>query len=189
MHKLCGYLFDASASVVERDGIFIPAGWDSEKKISVLYEHMKTLNPDDEYEDRIQRPSARKASHEVDVAAEEDNYFLMRLQTVAPLVGISADRRPSEPPRTSAPVRPQVTATSAVPRSGPSKEVKSSPGGETVLTTFFNSLLQRKPASGAGTALASKSTDKSLSADAAAALQAMQSQDRARKQAPSNATS
>ena len=57
-----------------------PAGWDSEKKISVLYEHMKTLKPDDEYEDRILRPSVRKGSHEVEVAAEEDNFFLMRLQ-------------------------------------------------------------------------------------------------------------
>lgn len=71
----------------------------------------------------------------------------------------------------------------------PFQDAKSSPGGETVLTSFFNSLLQRKPGSGAGTALAGKTSDKSLSADAAAALQAMQNQDRGRKQAPSNATS
>lgn len=41
---------------------------------------MKTLKPDDLYEERIVQPNVRKGMHEAEMAAEEDNYFLMRLQ-------------------------------------------------------------------------------------------------------------
>ena len=37
-----------------------PAGWDNEKKISILYENLNTMKPDDCYEDVIVKPITRK---------------------------------------------------------------------------------------------------------------------------------
>ena len=33
-------LFQTPALVVEKDAVFIPAGWDNDKKIAILYENM-----------------------------------------------------------------------------------------------------------------------------------------------------
>ena len=35
-----------------------PAGWDSEKKINILSEHMKTINPDAPFDNVIQPPAS-----------------------------------------------------------------------------------------------------------------------------------
>lgn len=40
--------------------IFSPAGWDNEKKISILYENLNTMKADDCYEDVITKPITRK---------------------------------------------------------------------------------------------------------------------------------
>lgn len=48
------------------DNVFVllsfcrPAGWDNEKKISIIYEHMSSMSPNDVYEDRIVEPLSRK---------------------------------------------------------------------------------------------------------------------------------
>lgn len=39
-----------------------PSGWDSEKKISILFDSMTTVKPDDPYEDVILKPTVRKVS-------------------------------------------------------------------------------------------------------------------------------
>ena len=39
---------------------FSPAGWDNEKKISILYENLNTMKADDCYEDVITKPITRK---------------------------------------------------------------------------------------------------------------------------------
>ena len=41
---------------------FSPSGWDNEKKISILYENMASMKPDDTYEDVIAKPVMRKVS-------------------------------------------------------------------------------------------------------------------------------
>ena len=33
-------MFQTPALVVEKDAVFIPAGWDNDKKIAILYENM-----------------------------------------------------------------------------------------------------------------------------------------------------
>ena len=35
---------------------FSPAGWDNEKKISILFENLHNMKPDDSYEDKIVKP-------------------------------------------------------------------------------------------------------------------------------------
>jgi len=37
-----------------------PAGWDSEKKVAILYEGLNSMRPDDAYNDVITRPVMRK---------------------------------------------------------------------------------------------------------------------------------
>ncbi len=39
---------------------FSPCGWDNEKKISILYENMTSMKPEDLYEDVIVKPVVRK---------------------------------------------------------------------------------------------------------------------------------
>lgn len=52
-HRIYGLPFNTPALVVEKDAIFVPAGWDNEKKISILYENIRNANPDDEYNNYI----------------------------------------------------------------------------------------------------------------------------------------
>ena len=40
-----------------------PSGWDNEKKIGILYEHMKSLSPDEPYEKIIMTPKTSQVRH------------------------------------------------------------------------------------------------------------------------------
>ncbi|KAH9628962.1 hypothetical protein HF086_001872 [Spodoptera exigua] len=59
-HRIYGLPFRTPALIVEKDAVLIPAGWDSMKKISILYENMQTCKPDDYYRDIIVQPVIRK---------------------------------------------------------------------------------------------------------------------------------
>lgn len=52
-HRIYNLPFNTPALVVEKDAVFVPAGWDNEKKISILYENIRNANPDDEYNNYI----------------------------------------------------------------------------------------------------------------------------------------
>jgi len=95
VHRIYGFPFRTPALVVEKDAVFIPAGWDSSKKIGILYENMHSVKPDQYYTDVIAKPmisqvgpgaqgSARKAGpkghSEVEVVAEDMASFLARQQ-------------------------------------------------------------------------------------------------------------
>ena len=41
-----------------------PSGWDSENKIAILYENIKSANPDDSFSEVIMKPLIRKVSPE-----------------------------------------------------------------------------------------------------------------------------
>lgn len=53
-----------SKPVISENIIFVfrPAGWDSMKKIGILYENMQSCRPDDYYRDVITQPAIRKVS-------------------------------------------------------------------------------------------------------------------------------
>ena len=58
-----------------------PAGWDSDKKISILYDNLQSMKPDEDYSDIISRPTLRNvAPREAEMHAEEEHNFLSRLQ-------------------------------------------------------------------------------------------------------------
>jgi len=40
VHRIYNFPFKTPALVVEKDAVFIPAGWDNNKKIAILYENM-----------------------------------------------------------------------------------------------------------------------------------------------------
>jgi dynein light intermediate chain 1 len=78
---------------VEKDAVFVPAGWDNVKKIAILYENMPNINPDEFYTSVVAKPVAtmtRKigggggggggGQKEAEVSAEDDQLFLSRHQ-------------------------------------------------------------------------------------------------------------
>uniref|UniRef100_A0A3Q2CVA8 Dynein light intermediate chain n=1 Tax=Cyprinodon variegatus TaxID=28743 RepID=A0A3Q2CVA8_CYPVA len=60
VHRLYGFPFHCPAQVVEKDAVFIPSGWDNEKKIAILHENFQTLKADDSFEDVVVKPPVRK---------------------------------------------------------------------------------------------------------------------------------
>uniref|UniRef100_A0A3P8UGX2 Dynein light intermediate chain n=1 Tax=Cynoglossus semilaevis TaxID=244447 RepID=A0A3P8UGX2_CYNSE len=122
VHKIYDFQFTAPAIVVEKDAVFIPSGWDNEKKISFLHESLTTVRPEDPFEDFITKPPVRKESPG-------------RPSSVSP--------RPT--------VRPgQPTVTSSSPMAAvkkPDPNMKAGAANEGVLASFFNSLLSKKTGS------------------------------------------
>jgi dynein light intermediate chain 1 len=82
VHKLYDYSFSMPASVVERESIFIPSGWDNEGKINILLENSTTIKSDTQFSEIIYKPSIRKPlQRDVEtVIAYEDQEFLSKLQ-------------------------------------------------------------------------------------------------------------
>ncbi|KER22951.1 hypothetical protein T265_09040 [Opisthorchis viverrini] len=78
--RIYGFPFTQAAYVVERDCVFVPTGWDSEKKIAILEENFAKINSGDPYTDVVPRPAPRKtAVREPEVVAPDDQSFLTRL--------------------------------------------------------------------------------------------------------------
>ena len=60
VHKCYGYPFSYAAAIVERDAIFIPAGWDNPKKADILLENLHRLKSTDNYSDVFVKPIVRR---------------------------------------------------------------------------------------------------------------------------------
>ncbi|XP_053556364.1 cytoplasmic dynein 1 light intermediate chain 2 [Bombina bombina] len=165
VHKVYGFHFNHAASVVEKDAVFIPAGWDNEKKIGILHENFSTVKPEDIYEDFIVKPPIRKLVHYKEVVAEDDQVFLMKQQSLLakqPATPTRASESPARAP-TGSPRTASRTGSTTVPSSSPMTNVKkpdpnikNAAASEGVLASFFNSLLSKKTGSpgspGGGTA-------------------------------------
>lgn len=128
-HKMYDLPFRAPASVVERDAIFVPAGWDNEKKISILYDNIRSVSPDDDYEDFIfERTNPGPAQRDIEITVESDQDFLLRMQ------GDLSKQAPPAIPSAPSPVQPRQNLTNPI---------DAQPSGEGVLQNFFNSLLSK----------------------------------------------
>ncbi|XP_058804730.1 cytoplasmic dynein 1 light intermediate chain 1 isoform X2 [Phymastichus coffea] len=128
-HRIYSLPFKTPALVVEKDAVLIPAGWDNMKKISILYENLQSMKPDDYYRDVIvQPPSHRKGvTKQTEVVAEDEQVFLARQQEA--LMGLK-DPANRSPATRNQKLDPKGTGTT--------------PSGEGVLANFFNSLLHKK---------------------------------------------
>ncbi|KAJ8302860.1 hypothetical protein KUTeg_019256 [Tegillarca granosa] len=151
-HRIYGFPFNSPAYVVEKDSVFVPTGWDNEKKISILYENLSSMKSDDIYEDVIAKPIMRKpVQRDAEVVAEDEQVFLMKQQTQlskAPAPG-AAGESPVRPQGTS-PKPSKTASTPMVATSSPKKKVldAKNPGAqasEGMLANFFNSLLNKNP--------------------------------------------
>ncbi|CAG5135289.1 unnamed protein product [Candidula unifasciata] len=117
VHRIYGFPFTSPALVVDKDSVFVPAGWDNEKKISILHENMTTMKPDDPFEEVITKPATRKVvQRDAEIVAEDEQAFLAKMQA----------QLSKQPAPGSAPT-PQAGTT------------------EGMLANFFNSLLSKTP--------------------------------------------
>nr|XP_014682659.1 cytoplasmic dynein 1 light intermediate chain 1 [Equus asinus] len=161
VQKLYGFPYKIPAVVVEKDAVFIPAGWDNDKKIGILHENFQTLKAEDNFEDIITKPPVRKFVHEKEIVAEDDQVFLMKLQSLLAkqpptAAGRPVDASPRVPggsPRTpNRSVSSNVASVSPIP-AGSKKidpNMKAGATSEGVLANFFNSLLSKKTGSPGG---------------------------------------
>ncbi|XP_027728055.1 cytoplasmic dynein 1 light intermediate chain 1 [Vombatus ursinus] len=168
VQKLYGFPFKIPAVVVEKDAVFIPAGWDNDKKIGILHENFQTLKAEDSFEDIITKPPVRKVVHEKEIVAEDDQVFLMKQQsqlakqppTAAGRPVDSSPRVPGGSPRTpNRSVSSNVASVSPIP-AGSKKidpNMKAGATSEGVLANFFNSLLSKKTGSPGGPGVGSSS--------------------------------
>ena len=82
VHKLYNFPFTTPALVVERDAVFIPAGWDSPGKIAILLENLFKFRPEQNFKDVIKSPFiGKKPLHQknIEVVAENEQDFLARI--------------------------------------------------------------------------------------------------------------
>uniref|UniRef100_A0A669CTM7 Dynein light intermediate chain n=1 Tax=Oreochromis niloticus TaxID=8128 RepID=A0A669CTM7_ORENI len=137
VHKLYDFQFVTPALVVEKDAVFIPSGWDNEKKIGILHENFTTVRPEDPFEDFITKPPVRKLVHDKEINAEDEQVFLMKQQVdvaSSPFFMISVQ-----------PVSLICICFSLTPPSLISPTAGAA--NEGVLANFFNSLLSKKTGS------------------------------------------
>ncbi|XP_078256838.1 cytoplasmic dynein 1 light intermediate chain 2 isoform X1 [Rhinoraja longicauda] len=155
VHKMYDFQFTTPALVVEKDAVFIPAGWDKDKKIAILHENFATVKQDDAYEEIIGRPLVKKPVHDKEVASEDEQVFLMKQQSLlakqpaTPSRPADSPRQPGGSPRT--PRQPggtnMVTAVPPITSGTPKGERCPAAANEGVLANFFNSLLSKKTGS------------------------------------------
>ncbi|XP_022688383.1 cytoplasmic dynein 1 light intermediate chain 2-like isoform X2 [Varroa jacobsoni] len=185
-HRMYGvpHKFVTPGLVVEKESVFIPSGWDSENKIAILYENIKSANPDDSFSEVIMKPLVRKPiSREPEVSADEDQRFLDRLNvalqqmpsnnTTTKTTPLKSDRRSSTGPTgiTGSGKKDDLPLSlKNLPQVEPGKGISMS-GNEGVLHNFFSSLLNKKsgpPATSASSVL--RTPDKQSKPDAASEL-------------------
>uniref|UniRef100_A0AAY4AZL2 Dynein light intermediate chain n=1 Tax=Denticeps clupeoides TaxID=299321 RepID=A0AAY4AZL2_9TELE len=170
VHKLYEFQFTTSALVVEKDAVFIPSGWDNEKKIAILHENFTNIRPEDPFEDVIMKPPIRKLVQDKEVSAEDEQVFLMKQQVAALVLVLqeSPARTASGSPRPTGRTGPtnvaSVSPMTTVKK--PDPNMKGAAANEGVLANFFNSLLSKKsgspgspgPGAGAGVQGSAKKT-------------------------------
>jgi len=161
VHRNYQFPFSTPALVVERDAVFIPAGWDSPAKISILLENLFRFRPDQPYNEVIRSPFAGQPGREgrqvreAEVVAEQEQDFLAR---IAPFLQQESHQE-----------RPLSSRLLHSPESvlkTPERRVVGSPGVHSALkrsefgpgknpndgaiSNFFHALLNKKTGTGAG---------------------------------------
>ncbi|KAL4613589.1 cytoplasmic dynein 1 light intermediate chain 2-like [Arapaima gigas] len=150
VHKLYDFQLTTPATVVEKDCVFIPAGWDNDKKIAILHENFVAVKAEDPFEEFITKPAVRKLVPDKEVSAEDEQVFLMKQQShSASPCQESPARTGASSPRQAA-RSGQANVTSVSPMSTvkkPDPNLKGAAANEGVLANFFNSLLSKKTGS------------------------------------------
>ncbi|KAK3610371.1 hypothetical protein CHS0354_008647 [Potamilus streckersoni] len=173
LHRVYGFPFTKSAHVVDKDSVFIPTGWDNEKKVAILYENLASMKATDSFEDVIAKPITRKpVQRDAEIAIEDEQLFLMKQQTQLskqPPPG-AATESPVRPAASGSPVQRAGSTPSPVQNASPKKLEAKQPTStsEGMLANFFNSLLSKKTG-----APGPSRSDSTAARDAAAELERM----------------
>ncbi len=77
INKCYGYSFASPAAIVERDAIFIPAGWDNPKKADILIENLHRLKSTDNYSDVFVKPVVRRVFYILFLLIKMDKFILI----------------------------------------------------------------------------------------------------------------
>uniref|UniRef100_A0A673KED6 Dynein light intermediate chain n=1 Tax=Sinocyclocheilus rhinocerous TaxID=307959 RepID=A0A673KED6_9TELE len=154
VHRLYGFPFNIPAQVVEKDSVFIPSGWDNEKKIAILHENFQTVKAEDNFEDVIVKPPIRKFVHEKEVQAEDDQVFLLKFRPLILFIFLFVILLHFiilKPIFMTTNRSAAANVANVMPmQSGTKKIDPNMKGGQTsegVLANFFNSLLTKKAGS------------------------------------------
>ena len=158
VHTSYGFPLTTPALVVERDALFVPAGWDSTSKISILHENLFKFTPDQNFGEVIKSPFATGKGNKilggknVEVVAEAEQDFLARLapfllQEGLPSSPLSSHLHHSTESVLKTPERRLAGSPgvhSALKRSefGPGKTPNDG-----AISNFFHALLQKKTGS------------------------------------------
>ena len=159
VHTSYGFPLTTPALVVERDALFVPAGWDSTSKISILHENLFKFAPDQNFGEVIKSPFATSGKgnkilggKNVEVVAEAEQDFLARLapfllQEGVPSSPLSSHLHHSTESVLKTPERRLAGSPgvhSALKRSefGPGKTPNDG-----AISNFFHALLQKKTGS------------------------------------------
>jgi dynein light intermediate chain 1, cytosolic len=150
-HRLLATPFTTRAQVLDKDTLFVPSGYDTLDRITVLNDHTKTGS----YEETIQAPAKKKvaARKEEEVKAQGDQDFLeahkgnlekagkgerpVRLPMSA--VELSTGDT-SESPGPAAATATVTTPAVASPGGAPASSL--TPGSSAMLQSFFESLMK-----------------------------------------------
>lgn len=154
VHKIYDIQFTTPALVVEKDAVFIPSGWDNEKKIGILHENFSTVKPEDPFDDFITKPPQRKMVHDKEICAEDEQVFLMKQQSLLAKQPATPTRGATESPARAASGSPRPAGRAGQPSAPggspmaavkkPDPNMKAGAANEGVLANFFNSLLSKK---------------------------------------------
>ncbi|XP_076812295.1 cytoplasmic dynein 1 light intermediate chain 2-like [Clavelina lepadiformis] len=163
LHKLYDFPFSRIASVIDRDGVFVPIGWDSEKKISIVSDNLTNFNVSDPFNTVISRPpQSRMLSHDSmkEITVEDEQTFLAKAQVVLNKAPASTKPAAGDAAAMRSKIRvaqdPGRIGFNALPGSGTSPKTgkpevgKPGASNERMLANFFNSLLNKKPGSPGG---------------------------------------
>jgi len=128
--------FTTPALVVERDALFIPSGWDSSNKVSILHENLFNLSPHQPYSQVIKSPFIKHSQNRqhngknIEILAEREQDFLSR---IAPF--LMADNLQSQ-----ADISKALVAGSRI---GPAESVLKTPERRVVGSPGVHSALKR----------------------------------------------
>ena len=89
VHKNYNFPFTTPALVVERDALFIPAGWDSPSKIGILLENLFKFSPEQNYKDVIKSPFLLKKplyQKQIEVDINKLTVYLIKDWEVNPFI-------------------------------------------------------------------------------------------------------
>ena len=157
-HKNYNFPLTTPALVVERDAVFIPAGWDSPGKVAILVENLFKFRPEQSYKDVIKPPfvGGKKPVYQnksVEVVAENEQDFLAR---IAPFLLQESHQ--------DSPLSSRLLHSSESVLKTPERKIVGSPGVHSTLrkteygsgkaindgaiSNFFHALLNKKTGAG-----------------------------------------